>query len=114
MRPQYRSYGRVGGGRQSYWSRQGRRQQCLRRGLESGPLILVQGGLTRRSVEQEGSFGELEVDIDAGRDLDLCSMEPGVPGTAPCLDREAPVTHRVRSYGGLPAIQPRAIGGHAH
>ena len=64
----------------------------------------------RGAVEQGGALGDHQTDVDAGRDLDLGVVHPGLPGIAPALDPERPRSFGAQGDVGVPPVEPERRG----
>ncbi len=79
-------------------------------GRGAQPLAFLRGAarqVLRGSFQQQRAFGQHELDIDAGLDLDLRVMLPCGDRIRPSLHGERPVTWRIRGELGAPAVEVR-------
>ena len=87
--------------------RPGRRPR-RRAGRHAGSPALP--GRCGGAVEQGGALGDHQTDVDAGRDLDLGVVHPGLPGVAPALDPERPRSFGAQGDVGVPPVEAERRG----
>ena len=90
-----------------------RRGQALGGAAQQGGDLGVAGGLGAlgRGGEQRLALGADQGDVDAGRDLDLGVVHPGLPGVAPALDPEGPGALGLRVTDAVHQSKPSGVVG---